>query len=66
MKRIASIILLLCPLLIPVNGQTKSTQKSDRMNTEHYTFKQSEKVTRKKVSFKNRYGITLVADLYLP
>ena len=66
MNRIASIMLLLCPLLIPVNGQTKSTQKSDRMNTEHYTFKQSEKVTRKKVSFKNRYGITLVADLYLP
>lgn len=30
------------------------------------TFPESEKVTRQKVEFKNRYGITLVADLYLP
>ncbi|WP_236554698.1 alpha/beta hydrolase [Flavobacterium sp. 9AF] len=38
------------------------------MNTkeEHYTFQLSEKVTRQKVSFKNRYGIELVGDLYLP
>lgn len=33
---------------------------------EHYAFAQSEKVTRQQVEFKNRYGITLVADLYLP
>ncbi|HHQ4688706.1 alpha/beta hydrolase [Aeromonas veronii] len=30
------------------------------------TFTQSDKVDHRKVSFKNRYGITLVADLYLP
>ncbi|TFW08116.1 alpha/beta hydrolase [Oxalobacteraceae bacterium OM1] len=30
------------------------------------TFPKSEKVDHKKVSFKNRYGITLVADLYQP
>ncbi|MEN2399354.1 alpha/beta hydrolase [Flavobacterium sp. MC2016-06] len=34
--------------------------------SEHYTFKMSEKVTRQKVSFKNRYGILLSGDLYLP
>ncbi|GAA0885702.1 alpha/beta hydrolase [Sphingobacterium siyangense subsp. cladoniae] len=34
--------------------------------TEHYTFKLSENVTRKKVTFKNRYGITLIGDLYVP
>lgn len=34
--------------------------------TDHYTFPLSDKVTREKVSFKNRYGITLLADLYLP
>jgi hypothetical protein len=34
--------------------------------TDNYTFELSEKVTRKKVHFKNRYGITLVGDLYLP
>lgn len=32
----------------------------------HYTFPLSEKVTRQKVTFKNRYGITLAGDLYLP
>ncbi|MCB2411077.1 alpha/beta hydrolase [Hymenobacter lucidus] len=32
----------------------------------HYTFPLSEKVTRQKVSYKNRYGLTLSADLYLP
>lgn len=41
--------------------------KSDNMETiEHYTFQISEKVTRQKVSFKNRYGIMLSGDLYLP
>jgi dipeptidyl aminopeptidase/acylaminoacyl peptidase len=33
---------------------------------EHYTFQISDKVTRQAVTFKNRYGITLAADLYLP
>lgn len=31
-----------------------------------YTFQMSDHVTRQKVSFKNRYGITMSADLYLP
>lgn len=43
-------------------GQTNSKME----NKEHYTFAQSDKVVRRKVEFKNRYGITLVADLYLP
>lgn len=30
------------------------------------TFAKSDKVNHKKVTFKNRYGITLAADLYLP
>ena len=33
---------------------------------DHYTFQLSDKVTREKVTFKTRYGITIVADLYLP
>lgn len=46
----------------------ESIQNKKKMNTteEHYTFKLSDKVTRQKVSFKNRYGITLSGDLYLP
>ena len=30
------------------------------------TFPQSDKVTHRKVTFHNRYGITLVADMYIP
>ena len=37
-----------------------------KVQPEHYTFKLSNKVTRQKVTFKNRYGITLSGDLYLP
>lgn len=46
----------------------KSIQNKKKMNTteEHYTFTLSDKVTRQKVTFKNRYGITLSGDLYLP
>lgn len=35
-------------------------------STEHYTFQLSDNVIRQKVSFKNRYGIRLSGDLYLP
>ena len=30
------------------------------------TFPQSDKVNHSKVTFRNRYGITLAADLYMP
>jgi uncharacterized protein len=67
MKKIT--ILILMSLLIA--GQTYSQTKSKggdmkNLETEHYTFKLSDKVTRQKVSFKNRYGITIAGDLYLP
>jgi fermentation-respiration switch protein FrsA (DUF1100 family) len=40
--------------------------KNRSAKDDFYTFQQSDKVVRKKVTFKNRYGITLAADLYLP
>lgn len=47
--------------------QKSFDKNSKKMNsTEHYTFKLSDNVTRKTVTFKNRYGITLSGDLYLP
>ncbi|OMP30116.1 hypothetical protein BKM32_12045 [Mangrovimonas sp. DI 80] len=51
-----------------VFGQTKSNQNFKNMSTatEQYTFKLSDKVIREKVSFKNRYGITIAGDLYTP
>ncbi|HEY8936707.1 MAG TPA: alpha/beta hydrolase [Cyclobacteriaceae bacterium] len=42
-------------------GKMKQTTEKDI-----YTFQLSDKVTRQKVTFKNRYGITLAGDLYLP
>jgi len=52
-------------------NQNQSTHQKpenmrDTVNMEHYTFELSKKVTRQKVHFKNRYGITLTGDLYLP
>jgi fermentation-respiration switch protein FrsA (DUF1100 family) len=53
-----------------VYAQTIKTAKNKNMKTteqaDHYTFQLSDKVTRQKVTFKNRYGITLTGDLYLP
>lgn len=55
-------------MLFLITGQVFAQDvQSEKMKiTEHYTFKLSDKVTRQKVSFKNRYGITLSGDLYLP
>ncbi|SFC73641.1 alpha/beta hydrolase [Flavobacterium phragmitis] len=58
-------------ILFLITGQLsaqKTKLNTQKMNTskEHYTFQLSDKVTRQKVSFKNRYGITLSGDLYLP
>ena len=51
----------------PVVSQTSTTSNTAKMeNNENYTFKLSDKVSRQKVTFKNRYGITIVGDLYLP
>jgi len=51
-------------------AQSTNDKNSNKMNTtaktEHYTFALSDKVTRQKVTFKNRYGITLTGDLYSP
>ena len=67
------ILLLLSYLMIlgQAFAQTKPNVKStktikDINKTDHYTFQLSDKVTRQEVTYKNRYGITIAADLYLP
>ncbi len=46
---------------------TAATQAELKLGTEwDKTFAKSDKVDHQKVSFKNRYGITLAADLYQP
>lgn len=48
-------------------GQTLATQNQKEMeNPEHYTFQLNDKVNRKEITFKNRYGIMVSGDLYTP
>lgn len=68
MKNITVIAIL--SLLIMGQAYSQTQQKKEVMNSkeqkEYYTFKLSDKVIRKAVTFRNRYGITLSGDLYLP
>lgn len=68
MKILTIIAILMFSVQLTAQVQDKSTDRNvKKMNsTEHYTFKISDKVTRTAVTFKNRYGITLSGDLYLP
>ena len=57
--------------LFTINAQDIQTNKNDMENlnlTNEWdkTFPQSDKVKHSKVTFRNRYGITLAADLYMP
>jgi len=61
---IAALSLLFTGQAIAQNNNLNKMKATEQ--AEHYTFKLSDKVTREKVSFKNRYGITLSGDLYLP
>ncbi|MFM5744254.1 alpha/beta hydrolase [Aeromonas veronii] len=67
---IASTLLLgatLTGVSILSHAQTTNPTEPVSMVTQwDKTFSQSDKVDHRKVTFKNRYGITLVADLYLP
>jgi len=66
MKQIASIIAVTVLSFGQLTAQNSNKKVNKMDNTEHYTFKISDKVTRTAVTFKNRYGITLSGDLYLP
>ena len=47
-------------------GQAVASSNLELGNSWDKTFAKSNKVDHKKVTFKNRYGITLAADLYQP
>lgn len=63
---LAAMSLLVIGQAFSQNTATIKNKKKMDTTEEHYTFKLSDKVTRQKVTFKNRYGITLSGDLYLP
>ncbi len=60
---IKNILLSFATLLLIIGGCNMSIAKNNKWDK---TFPQSDKVEVKKVSFTNRYGITLVGDLYIP
>lgn len=74
MKRIILMTLLVTGMATAcVNNKTDNSQEKDNsMETLELTnewdkvFPQSDKVNHSKVTFRNRYGITLAADMYVP
>lgn len=70
MKKISVVFVLSILMIGQAYTQTNQKAKGETMKQttqmEHYTFHLSDKVTREKVTFKNRYGISITADLYLP
>jgi uncharacterized protein len=70
MKQLKICIVVSIMVLTQACNQKSQNKNADKMNntgdTEQYTFQLSEKVTRQKVTFKNRYGIMLTGDLYIP
>ena len=49
------------------NSETQSSSKMENKETKEYlTFKISDKVIKENVQYKNRYGITIAAHLYMP
>lgn len=67
MKKLSILITVSLMVLGQAFGQTSITQNQIEMgNQERHTFQLNDKVTRQKVTFKNRYGITVSGDLYTP
>ncbi len=67
MKTTILITVLSAFLFSNAYSQSSTNQNLKKIdNQEHYTFQLSDKVERRSVTFKNRYGITIAADLYVP
>ena len=69
MKRITIVVAVLSILMFgqactETNKEMKTIKNTEEK--EQYTFKLNDNVTRKAVTFKNRYGITVSGDLYTP
>ena len=72
MKKIMIIAMLAGMMLTACSTDNQSTKQDDMTTTLQLTqqwdktFPKSDKVDHKKVTFKNRYGIELAADMYTP
>ena len=73
MKKVLLAAVLMGMMLTGCNQKSDNNQNEEEMNTTltltqewDKTFPKSDKVDHKKVTFKNRYGIELAADMYTP
>ena len=73
MKKVLLAIILMGGMLAGCTQKSDNNQNNNNMNTTlnltqewDKTFPKSDKVDHKKVTFKNRYGIELAADMYTP
>ena len=74
MKKIITLAVVLCISSLTAAIYAQSQAYGDGVTEEHLnltnkwdkTFPQSDKVKHKKITFHNRYGITLAADMYMP
>lgn len=67
MKQLTLTIVAFLMFLLQACTAVKPSEPSANIaKTENFTFQLSEKVTREKVIFKNRYGISIAGHLYMP
>ena len=69
MNRYISSLIIALFSLVTLNAQNKSTTNMENLKlTSEWdkTFPKSDRVNHRKVTFTNRYGITLAADIYSP
>ena len=73
MKKVLLSAVLVAAVLTACHDKESNNQTNERMNTTlqltqewDKTFPKSDKVDHKKVTFHNRYGIELAADMYIP
>ncbi|MGN0281565.1 MAG: alpha/beta hydrolase [Prevotella sp.] len=63
---IAMLLLAVSPIALAQNRETMEKQQPNMTSLWDKTFPKSDKVSHEKVTFRNRFGITLAADLYMP
>lgn len=61
-----SLGLLVSSTILGANHMAHAATPNPLVQKWDKTFAKSDSVTHQKVTFKNRYGITLAADLYIP
>lgn len=63
--KLKPILITMALITVVSSGYSRQNEKNMK-DKEHYTFPLSDKVEHQKIEFKNRYGITLAADMYIP